>query len=123
MEAGIKAGTGSREFRLSCPASSSHIDVVYPQHVARGIEEEEKLAPRRSSSSAGIVSTLQTSCPSRFQRDEHPLSHRCRNLNDGPPTISRVRIRRKLILNGISWTMAWWIKIWKFRRVDKLRYL
>lgn len=37
MEAGIKAGTGSREFRLSCPATSSHIDVVYPQHVARGI--------------------------------------------------------------------------------------
>lgn len=36
-------------------------------------------------------------------------------------------IPRKLILNGISWTIARWIKIqkdwkiWKFRRVDKLR--
>lgn len=108
MEAGIKAGTGSREFRLSCPASSSHIDVVYPQHVARGIEEEERnLHHEEVAPPAGIVSTLQTSCPSPFQGDEHPLlSHRCRNLTttDGPPTIvsctKGINFKRNNLDNG-----------------------
>lgn len=123
MEAGIKAGTGSREFRLSCPASSSHIDVVYPQHVARGIEEEERnlhheeVAPR----------------PGSYQLSRLPALLLSRGMNipsslidaeiSRPPIDHRLsyRVRRELILNGITWTMAGWIKIqkiWKFHRQD-----
>lgn len=115
MEAGIKAGTGSREFRLSCPASSSHIDVVYPQHVARGIEEEERnlhheeVAPR----------------PGSYQLSRLPALLLSRGMNipsslidaeiSRPPIDHRLsyRVRRELILNGITWTMAGWIKIQK----------
>lgn len=49
MKAGIslpiKARTGS-QFRLSCLATASRIDVVYPQHVAREQEKTRNLHPK-----------------------------------------------------------------------------
>lgn len=119
MEAGIKAGTGSREFRLSCPATSSHIDVVYPQHVARGIggrggvpcATKKFLVGQDRINSPDFL--LPSSSPSLPSHQEMQKSR------DGPSTIGSCTYPRKLIFNLISGQRG--LRFGRFENFDKLR--